>query len=85
LSDLRATGVAVTTKAVDAKDGRAVSELIKRYADRLDLLVYNAAALRLGTVNRLFRRTLNSKRGINDSASHDRIVDVDKDVIKLRY
>ncbi|MEL4887276.1 SDR family NAD(P)-dependent oxidoreductase [Pectobacterium betavasculorum] len=48
LDALRATGVAVTTEAVDATDGRAVSELVARYADQLDVLVYNAAALRFG-------------------------------------
>jgi short-subunit dehydrogenase len=48
LSEMRASGSNVTVEAVDASDGPAVTALVKRYADRLDVMLYNAAAIVFG-------------------------------------
>lgn len=50
LKELRDAGTKVTTEIVDASDGRSVTALVERYADGLDVLLYNAAALRYGPV-----------------------------------
>lgn len=58
LAELRASGVAVATESVDATDGQAVTDLVSRYADQIDVLVYNAAVLRFGpTIDQVAAKT----------------------------
>jgi short-subunit dehydrogenase len=59
LDALSASGITVTTEAVDALNGDAVAALVARYADRLDVLLYNAATLRFGpTIDQVAPETL---------------------------
>jgi short-subunit dehydrogenase len=46
IARIRATGVQVTPKTVDAADPAAVDRLVQAYADDIEVLHYNAAALR---------------------------------------
>jgi short-subunit dehydrogenase len=58
---LRASGQSITTETVDASDGPAVTTLIERYADRIDVLLYNAAALVWGpTIDELAAESLDT-------------------------
>lgn len=55
---LRGAGVEVVTEAVDAADGRAVTRLVEKHADGLEVLLYNAA--RLGFGQTLFEQSADS-------------------------
>jgi short-subunit dehydrogenase len=58
---LRAGGCRVTTESVDAADGRAVTALVERYADQIDVLLYNAAAIVWGpTIDQLTTESLDT-------------------------
>lgn len=48
LTSLRQHGTTITTEVVDAADGASITALVERYAEKVDVLLYNAAVIRFG-------------------------------------